>query len=46
MSKEKEYWQLNIDKLAEEMLNASASSTNEEELKMKVEPLLQWNTKR
>jgi len=41
MSAEKEYWQINTDKLAKEIREAAHKATTEEDLKMSVEPLLQ-----
>jgi hypothetical protein len=41
MSKEKEYWQINTDKLAHDIKQAAKIANTEEDLKMRVEPLLQ-----
>ncbi|HUT53333.1 MAG TPA: N-6 DNA methylase, partial [bacterium] len=40
MTVDKHYWQINTEKLAEEILHASREARTEEDLKMKVEPLL------
>lgn len=39
--KEKEYWQINVEKLADEIKEVTRRSKTEEDLKMGVEPLLQ-----
>jgi len=41
MSKEKKYWQINTEKLARDIKQAARTANTEEDLKMKVEPLLQ-----
>lgn len=41
MSKEKKYWQINTEKLAHDIKQAARTANTEEDLKMKVEPLLQ-----
>lgn len=41
MGDSKEYWQINTEKLAQDIKEAAKNSHTEEDLKMKVEPLLQ-----
>jgi len=41
MSKEKKYWQINTQKLTQQIKEAAKISKKEEDLKMRVEPLLQ-----
>lgn len=41
MNKEKKYWQINTEKLAHDIKQAARTANTEEDLKMKVEPLLQ-----
>jgi hypothetical protein len=41
MSKEKKYWQINTEKLARDIKQAARTANTEEDLKMKVESLLQ-----
>jgi len=38
---QKQYWQINVEKLAEDIKKSAVSANTEEDLKMKVEPLLQ-----
>ena len=40
MSSEKPLWQINTEKLASDIIEQTRSCHNEEEVKMKVEPLL------
>ena len=41
MTKQKEYWQINIEKIVKDIKDASIKATTEEDLKMAVEPILQ-----
>ncbi|MFH1231172.1 MAG: N-6 DNA methylase [Planctomycetota bacterium] len=41
MTEEKKYWQINTEKLVQDIKEAARSSQTEEDLKMKVEPILQ-----
>jgi len=40
MSAKKEYWQINTERIAEEIQNAARGAHTEEDLKMRVEPIL------
>jgi hypothetical protein len=40
MTPQKEYWQMNTEKIANEILQSASEARTEEDLKMRVEPIL------